>query len=77
MISTKEQVSKATIRNWEKLGKNPNDNSLNKRANKKQSTKKIDPVEYLNNGDKSLADNLISKLNKSTDKIEIKIQHFL
>ena len=46
----KELISKATKNNWNKLKTNTN-NRLASRANKRLSTKKIMPIEYMDNKD--------------------------
>lgn len=62
-----ELISQATRNNWKKLKTNKND-KLTSRANKRLSTKKIVPLEYLNNKE---------NLNKITTLLQLIIDNNL
>jgi len=58
-----QKISKATQRNWDKLGVSNTDGKLVSRANKKLSTKNITPVEYFDNKNNiKTVENIVIKL---------------
>lgn len=77
MKELKDIISKATIKNWERLNKKLNVASFTKRANKTMSEKRIIPTEYLDENDKELADEMLAKISEYDDLKETKIDSLI